>query len=40
MNTIYARYNEQKNYIDVTLYEVGYVLQLDCSRWEDRIKTT
>lgn len=36
----YARYNEQKNCVDVTIYEAGYVLRLDCGKWEDGIKTT
>jgi hypothetical protein len=40
MNGIYARYNEQKNCIDVTVYEAGYVLRIDCGKWEDGIKTT
>ena len=40
MNGIYARYNEQNNCIDVTVYEAGYVLRLDCGKWEDGIKTT
>lgn len=40
MNGIYARCNEQKNCIDVTLYEAGYILRLDCRKWEDGIKTT
>lgn len=40
MNGIYARYNEQKNCIDVTVYEAGYILRLDCGKWEDGIKTT
>lgn len=39
MNGIYARYNEQKNCIDVTVYEAGYILRLDCGKWEDGIKT-
>ncbi len=39
MNGIYARYNEQKNCIDVTVYESGYVLRLKCGKWEDGIKT-
>ncbi|GLB27536.1 hypothetical protein LXJ15735_37770 [Lacrimispora xylanolytica] len=39
MNGVYARYNEQKNCIDVTVYEAGYVLRLDCEKWEERIKT-
>lgn len=40
MNGIYARYNEQKNCIDVTVYEAGYILRLDCGKWEDGIETT
>lgn len=40
MQGIYVRYNEQKNYIDVVVYEAGYVLRLDCGKWEDGIKTT
>ena len=36
----YARYNEQKNCVDVTVYEAGYLLRLDCGKWEDEIKTT
>ena len=40
MNGIYARYNEQKNCIDVTVYEARYILRLDCGKWEDGIKTT
>jgi hypothetical protein len=40
MNGIYARYNEQKNCIDVTVYEGGYLLRLDCGKWEDGIKTS
>ena len=40
MNGIYASYNEQKNCIDVTVYEAGYILRLDCGKWEDGIKTT
>lgn len=40
MNGIYARYNEQKNCIDVTVYESRYVLRLDCGKWEDGVKTT
>lgn len=36
----YARYNEQKNCIDVTVYEAGYVLRFDCGKWEDGIRTT
>lgn len=40
MNGIYASYNEQKNCIDVTVYEAGYILCLDCGKWEDGIKTT
>lgn len=39
MNGIYARYNEQKNCIDVTVFEAGYVLRLDCGKWEDGVKT-
>ena len=39
-NGIYARYNEQKNCIYVIVYEAGYVLRLDCCKWEDGIKTT
>lgn len=35
----YARYNEQNNCIDVTVYEAGYILRLDCGKWEDGIKT-
>lgn len=40
MNGIYARYNEQKNCIDVTVYGAGYILRLDCGKWEDGIKPT
>ena len=40
MNGINARYNDQINCIDVTVYEAGYVLRLDCRKWEDGIKTT
>lgn len=40
LNGIYARYNEQKNCIDVTVYEAGYLLRLDCGKWEDGIRTT
>ena len=40
MNELYARYNEQKNCIDVTMYEAGYILRLDCGKWEDGIRTT
>lgn len=40
MNGIYARYNEQKNCIDITVYEAEYILRLDCGKWEDGIKTT
>lgn len=40
MQGIYARYNEQKNCIDVTGYEAGYVLRIDCGKWEDGIKST
>lgn len=40
MDGVYARYNEQKNCIDVTVYEVGYIIRLDCGKWEDGIKTT
>lgn len=40
MQGIYARYNEQKNCIDVAVYEAVYVLWLDCGKWEDGIKTT
>lgn len=40
MKGIYARYNEQKNCIDVTVNEAGYILRLDCGKWEDEIKTT
>lgn len=40
MQGIYARYNEQINCIDVTVYEAGYTLRLDCGKWEDGIKTT
>ncbi|SHJ57059.1 hypothetical protein SAMN02745136_00415 [Anaerocolumna jejuensis DSM 15929] len=40
MNGIYARYNKQKNCIDVTVFEAGYVLRLDCGKWEDVVKTT
>ena len=35
MQGIYARYNEQINCIDVTVYEAGYILRLDCVKWED-----
>lgn len=35
----YARYNEQ-NCIDVTMYEAGYILRLDCRKWEEGIKTS
>lgn len=40
MSGIYARYNEQKNCMDVTVLELGYVLRLDCGKWEDGVKTT
>lgn len=40
MNGIYARYNELKNCIDVTVYEAGYIFRLDCGKWEDGIRTT
>lgn len=40
MNGIYARYNKQRNCIDVTVYEAGYVLRLDCGKWEDGVRTT
>jgi hypothetical protein len=40
MNGIYARYNEQNNCIDVTVNKAGYLLRLDCGKWEDGIKTT
>ena len=40
MSGIYARYNEQKNCIDITVLELGYVLRLDCGKWEDGVKTT
>lgn len=36
----YARYNEQKNCVDVTVYEAGYVLRLVCGKWEDGVRTT
>ncbi len=36
---IYVRYNEQRNCVDVTVYEVGYILRLDCVKWEVGIKT-
>lgn len=36
----YARYNEQKNCVDVTVYEAGYLLRLDCGKWEDGVRTT
>lgn len=40
MNGIYARYNEQKNCIEVTVYEAGYILRIDCGKLEVGIKTT
>lgn len=40
MNGIYARYNEQKKCIDVTVFEAGQVLRQDCGKWEDVIKKT
>lgn len=40
MSGIYARYNEQKNSIDVTVLELGYTLRLDCGKWENGMKTT
>ena len=40
MNETYVRYNEQKNCIDVTVYEAGYLLRLDCGKWEEGIRTT
>lgn len=40
MSGIYARYNEHKNSVDATVYEVGYLLRLDCGKWEDGVKTT
>ena len=40
MKVRYARYNEQKNCVDVTVYEAGYLLRLDCGKWKDGIKTT
>lgn len=40
MNGLYARYNEQKNCIDITVYEVGYILRLDCNKWEAGLRTT
>ena len=32
----YARHNEQKNCVDVTVYEAGYILRLDCGKLELR----
>ena len=40
MNGLYARYNEQKNCIDITVYEAGYILRLDCNKWEAGLRTT
>lgn len=40
MNGIYASYNEQKNCIDVTVYEAGYILRIDCAKWENGIRRT
>ena len=40
MKGIYARYNEQKSCIDIMVYEAGYILRLDCGKWEDGIRTT
>lgn len=40
VNGLYSRYYEQKNCVDVTLYEAGYILRIDCRKWEDEIQTT
>jgi hypothetical protein len=40
MNGLYGRYNEQKNCINVTVYEARYILRIDCGKWEDGIKST
>ena len=40
MRGLYARYNEQINGIDVTDYNSGITLRLDCNKWERGLRTT
>lgn len=37
---LYARYNEQKNCIDIMEYDCEIILRLDCNKWEEGIRTT
>ena len=39
MRMLYARYNEQVNAIDIVNYEMGYILRLECNKWEKNIHT-
>ena len=40
MRMLYARYNEQVNAIDIVNYEMGYILRLECNKWEKNIHTS
>lgn len=39
MNLISASYNMYHNSIDITIFD-GYILQIDCSKAEEGLKTT
>ena len=39
MKFIYAEYNMYHNSIDITTFE-GYLLQIDCNKAEDGLRTT
>ena len=39
MRLIYAEYNPQMNSIDITTFD-NYILQIDCSKAEDGLRTT
>lgn len=39
MKLLYVRYNMYHNSIDITTFD-GYILQIDCNRAEEGLKTT
>lgn len=40
MRVLNARYNEQENAIEILDYGTGYILRLNCNKWEAELMIT
>ena len=40
MKMVRGFYNEQNNSVNIVNYDVGYIISLDCEKWEQSLRTS